>query len=110
MTNRERLLAILDGRSPDRLPWIPRLQVWHTARTLQGTLPARFAGLSLRQIERELGMGTPARDGPVYRSQQEGDVDIRTEAAGDSVLTVYRTPAGTVSSPSTVNMPARSIP
>jgi hypothetical protein len=97
VTNRERLLAILDGRSPDRVPWIPRLQVWHTARSLQGTLPARFVGRSLRQIEHELGMGTPARDGQVYRSHQGGDVEITTSTAGDSVETVYRTPAGTVS-------------
>ena len=37
MTNRQRLLAILDGRPPDRIPWIPRLLIWHTAHRRQGT-------------------------------------------------------------------------
>ena len=56
MTNRERLLAIMDGRSPDRIPWIPRLLNWYTAHSNLGNLPERFRGLSLQEIERELGM------------------------------------------------------
>jgi uroporphyrinogen-III decarboxylase len=97
MTNRERLLAIMDGRSPDRIPWIPRLQVWHTAHSRLGTLPPSLHGLSLRQVERQLGMGTPARDGRISTAEQTGDVEVRTQTEGDSVLTFYHTPAGTVS-------------
>ena len=63
MTNRERLLAIMDGRPPDRIPWIPRLLLWYNAHKKAGTLPARYRGMTLRQIERDLGVGTPARDG-----------------------------------------------
>ncbi|MEW6751498.1 MAG: uroporphyrinogen decarboxylase family protein [Candidatus Latescibacterota bacterium] len=96
MTNRERLLAIMDRRSPDRIPWIPRLQVWHTAHSRRGTLPERFAGLSLRGAERLLRMGNPAREGHVYAAQQDGDVEVRQESEGRSTLTFYRTPAGTV--------------
>jgi len=96
VTDRERLEAILAGRSPDRVPWIPRLQIWHTAHVRQGTLPARFQGLSLRQVERELGMGAPARDGAVFRSVQRGDVEVRTTRSGDLVETEYRTPDGAV--------------
>jgi uroporphyrinogen-III decarboxylase len=96
MTNRERLLAILDGACPDRIPWIPRLQIWHTAHALQGTLPERFRGLSLRQVERELRMGTPARDGRIFTTEQAGDVEISQVTEGESVRTIYRTPAGTV--------------
>jgi uroporphyrinogen-III decarboxylase len=96
MTNRERLLAIMDGQSPDRVPWIPRLLIWHTAHSLQGTLPQRLRGLSLRQVERALGMGTPAREGRIFALVQEGDVEVRQRREGDSVLTTYRTPAGQV--------------
>lgn len=96
MTNRERLLAIMDGKSPDRIPWIPRLLVWHTAHTNQGSLPERYRDRSLRELERSLGMGTPARDGRVFRTQQKGDVEISTAPDGESTVTTYRTPAGTV--------------
>ncbi|MDP6779894.1 MAG: uroporphyrinogen decarboxylase family protein [Candidatus Latescibacteria bacterium] len=97
MTNRERLLAVLDGRSPDRVPWIPRLQIWHTANRNRGSLPARFEGMSLREIESVLGMGTPARGGKVFSSVQGGDVEVSSAEEGMSRVTTYRTPAGTVS-------------
>ncbi|MFQ5809116.1 MAG: uroporphyrinogen decarboxylase family protein [Armatimonadota bacterium] len=97
MTNRERVLAIMEGRSPDRIPWIPRLQIWHKAMVRQGTLPERFEGMSLRQIEQALGMGTPARGGRVLEVEQGGDVEVTARREGRSVATTYRTPAGTVS-------------
>ena len=52
MNNRERLLAILERRSPDRIPWIPRLELWYNARVLTRSLPPQWVGLSLREIER----------------------------------------------------------
>lgn len=96
MTNRQRLLAIMDGKSPDRIPWIPRLLIWHTAHSRLGTLPARFEGLTLRQIERELGMGTPAREGRIFATEQTGDVETSSTQEGQSTLTTYRTPVGSV--------------
>jgi len=72
MTTRQRLLAILDGRSPDRIPWVPRLLLWYNARRATGTLPPEWEGLSLREVERSLGCGTPARDGPVAQQRYEG--------------------------------------
>lgn len=98
MTNRDRLLAIMDHKSPDRIPWIPRLQLWHTAHLHQGTLPDRFAGMSLRQIERQLGMGTPAREGQVFAAEQRGDVEVKSRQEGESTLYTYRTPVGQVQS------------
>jgi uroporphyrinogen-III decarboxylase len=97
MTNRERLSAIMDGKSPDRIPWIPRLLIWHRAHTMLGTLPDRFEGMSLREVERDIGMGTPARDGRVFVTSQDGDVEISEVREGASVVTTYRTPKGTVS-------------
>ena len=97
MTDRERLLAIIQGRSPDRMPWIPRILIWHRAQIRRGTLPERFHGMSLRRVERALRTGTPARDGRVFAAAHEGDVEVTTRWEGASVITAYRTPAGTVS-------------
>jgi len=63
MKDRERLLAVLDGKPPERIPWIPRLELWYNARKLTGTMPPEWKGLSLRQVEQALGLGTPARQG-----------------------------------------------
>lgn len=97
MTDRERMLVIMEGKSPDRIPWIPRLQIWHTAHSRGGTLPARYQGLSLRQVEVDLGMGNPARGGRVFRTEQAGDVEVVSREEGETRVTEYRTPAGTVS-------------
>ena len=96
MTNRERLLAIMEGRLPDRVPWIPRLAIWYEANKRQGTLPEPYRGLSLREVERKVFGGTAARDGTIYRIEIDG-VEIRTHQPGDmECLTEYVTPVGTV--------------
>jgi hypothetical protein len=96
MTDRERMLAIMDGRHPDRIPWIPRLSIWHTALTRQEALPEHLRSLSLRGVEQSLGMGTPARNGHIVKETQGGDIEVTSRSEGQSVLTTYRTPAGTV--------------
>jgi uroporphyrinogen-III decarboxylase len=96
MTDRERLLAIMAGKRPDRIPWIPRLSIWYAAHKLRGTLPARYEGWALRDIERHLGMGNPARDGRIFRTELRG-VEVETEEQGMERLTRYITPVGTVS-------------
>ncbi len=95
MANRERVLAVLDGRPPDRIPWIPRLQIWHTARLKTATMPPEFAGMTLRQVERALGVGTPAREGRVFRVEYDG-VEVEVKRAGNESVLEYRTPVGTV--------------
>lgn len=97
MNNRERVLAIMEGRPPDRIPWIPRLLLWHNAHHKAGTLPKRYRGLTLRQIEADLGLGTPARDGRIFRTELHG-VEVRRRWLNDlEQLTEYVTPVGAVS-------------
>jgi len=96
MTNRERILAILDGQTPDRIPWIPRLKIWYEANRRTGTLPERYRNSSLREVERDVFGGTAARDAVIYRSEIRG-VEIRTHRVGEmETLTEYVTPVGTV--------------
>jgi uroporphyrinogen-III decarboxylase len=95
MTDRERILAILDRRPPDRIPWIPRLLIWHTARVTTGTLPPEYRGLSLREVERALGVGTPAREGRIYRVERPG-VETLVHRHGNESVLEYRTPYGAV--------------
>jgi len=53
-------------------------------------------GWALREIERDLGMGNPARDGRVFRTELR-DVEVETEEQGMERVTRYITPVGTVS-------------
>lgn len=53
----DRVVATLEGRKPDRLPFIDRLELWHTALERSGSLPEEFRDLSLTEIHRAVGIG-----------------------------------------------------
>ncbi len=95
MTNRERILAVLDGKSPDRIPWIARLPLWYNARTTEGNMPARFQGNSLLEVSRILRTGNPARDGRIFMIRYEG-LEMRTEHAPGVLRQRFVTPLGEV--------------
>ena len=97
MTNRDRLLAILDHKLPDRIPWIPRLLLWYRAHVLNQSLPRKWEGYSLRDIEKDLGLGTPARDGSIFAAQYDS-VDIIKREEDGRHITEYHTPRGSVQS------------
>jgi hypothetical protein len=96
VTNRQRFETILNGKPPDRIPWIPRLLLWYQARKITNTMPEPWEGLSLREVENALGVGTAARDGRVFRMEHGPTVEtvIRTEEG--RTITEYHTPVGSV--------------
>ena len=96
MTHRERILAILEGKTPDRIPWIPRLSIWYEAHRLADTLPEEYRGKTLQEVERDVFGTITARDGVLWRSELR-EVEVRRHAVGDmETVTEYVTPAGTV--------------
>lgn len=96
MTNRERLLAILDGKPPDRIPWIPRLEIWYTAHRVAETLPEQYQNMTLRQIQKDIGVGASGRTGRVFTTRVKG-VDVIERRDGLMCTTEYITPVGMVS-------------
>ena len=56
-TIRQRLLAVLDGRKPDRIPLISRLDFWYNGLKYQGKLPEEFNVLPLSEVHRKIGFG-----------------------------------------------------
>jgi len=57
MSVHDRVLAVMQGRKPDRIPFCDRLELWRTALIRQGQLPAEFQGLSLIESHHKVGMG-----------------------------------------------------
>jgi len=57
MTHKQRILAACRGELPDRIPWVPRLDLWYNAHSRAGTLPPPYRGLSLRELTDALGLG-----------------------------------------------------
>jgi uroporphyrinogen-III decarboxylase len=95
MTTRERILAVLDRKSPDRVPWIARLDLWYHARRAEGNLPERFRGMNAVEIGRTLRTGNPARDGKIFLERYT-DMEVRTESAPGVARQRFVTPCGEV--------------
>ena len=58
MTPRQRVLTILKGRKPDRVPWFGDLDYWATARIIKKEVPEDFkTSDAYIQWHRELGVG-----------------------------------------------------
>ena len=96
MTHRERLLAVLDGQLPDRIPWFPRLEMWYTARERAGTLPEKYRGWDLRRIYRDQDLGYYSKGGAAFRTEVEG-IETLTRQNGEETRVETITPVGTVS-------------
>ena len=50
MTPRERLLEVARGEMVDAIPWIPRIDLWHNAGSLAGTLPEKYRQYSVAAL------------------------------------------------------------
>ncbi|HSW44154.1 MAG TPA: uroporphyrinogen decarboxylase family protein [Phycisphaerae bacterium] len=96
MTGRDCIVAVLSGRAPDRIPAVWRLDKWHSARAHAGDMPAELAGMSLEQVEDHLGLGRSARAGKVFRTVLRSPVTRTENRRGDTIVTEYHTPAGTL--------------
>lgn len=81
---RQRALAALNGEMPQRLPFITRLETWHKGRLRQGTLPERFAGLSLDELHHTLRVGRLKFTVP-YALRLRG-VELRVSLNGEPTL------------------------
>jgi hypothetical protein len=58
MTPRERVLALLRGGCPDRVPWFGDLDYWASALIAEGTKPPGFKeSAAYIQWHRDLGVG-----------------------------------------------------
>jgi hypothetical protein len=95
MTGKERMLAVLRGEHPDRIPWAPRLEVYYHAHLANGTLPAKYRGWDVRSIYRDQGMEYHGREAITCRTHVKGLETVRRQK-GDEVRMEYITPVGSV--------------
>jgi methanogenic corrinoid protein MtbC1 len=120
-THRARVLAVLRGEMVDRLPYVPRLDLWYLANSTAGTLPKQHAGRAMNEIARAEGWAFHHRFcddqlDPAYQPQYlhrginvfysrdtlfdvvlPKDVEVRVHRAGARTRVEYHTPLGMVS-------------
>jgi uroporphyrinogen-III decarboxylase len=118
MDHRQRMLAAIQGKPVDRIPWVPRLDIWYRANRMAGTLPSSYRNATLMEITDDLDFGYHAviPDFQDLRSRED-DLDrglgifnlhsmpyrtvledVRREVRFESDRTVveYHTPKGTL--------------
>jgi hypothetical protein len=54
---KDRMTAVLQGRAPDRLPFIDRMELWYASKLHNDEMPRRFKGMSLNEVHRAIGFG-----------------------------------------------------
>ncbi len=118
MTHRERILATVEGKATDQLPFVPRLDLWYKANQRAGTLPTKYRKASLADIVDDLGVGyhcvipdfldfadpldTVDRPLGIWRLRSLPyrvvlrDVKRNVSCEGDSTIVEYLTPAGKI--------------
>ncbi len=53
----DRITAVLQGKKPDRLPFIDRMELWYASKLHQHAMPERFHNMSLNEVHQTVGMG-----------------------------------------------------
>ncbi len=56
-TMKERVLAVLNRKLPDRLPFIDRIEIWYKGMQARGTMPAAYDDMSLNEVHKAVGIG-----------------------------------------------------
>jgi hypothetical protein len=84
LSARARVLTVLRGEIPRRLPFVTRLETWYTAHQRSHTLPERFRGLTLDEVHRAVGVGRLKFSVP-YRYRLVG-VEVHATFNGEELV------------------------
>lgn len=120
-THKSRILKAFHGEAVDRLPYVPRIDLWYLANSVAGTLPPQHAGRTQHEISRAEGWALHHKyafasvgEHPdhallhrgigIYRTRDTvvdfvlpKDVEVRVRLEGALTRVEYHTPAGMVS-------------
>jgi len=77
LTHRERILKVARGERVDKIPWVPRIDLWHNAHTLSGTLPEPYKGLTVEEIHRREGWPLHKMIPEYLKAENPEDIDHR---------------------------------
>jgi hypothetical protein len=98
MSQHSDAIKAMRGELPASIPFIGRMNLWYNYHKAAGTLPQRYAGWSLWDIQRDLHIGIFGFGAwmttffkKVYR-----DLEVREYTENEQLVTEYSTPYGTL--------------
>ncbi len=100
MTHRQRAIAAIRGDPVDRIPFIARMDLWYNHNFNRGTLPEKYRGWSLWDIQRDLDIGIFGFGAwsVKYYKRVYHNMQVRNYARPLEETTEYQTPYGTLRS------------
>ena len=97
MNDRERILTLLSGDVPDRVPWFGDLAYWASALEWRGQVPENWQFTEdYYRFHRQLGVGFYLQGYWAFEALPRADVTIEEREEGDSRLRIVHTPLGTL--------------
>ena len=120
MTNKQRILAAARGDLSDVIPYVPRIDLWYNANSVNGTLPKQHEGRAQDEISRVEGWGLhkvipefltaqkpednlhrvlgiyDLKEYP-FRHKLPKEVEVEVKKEGYITRVIYHTPVGTAS-------------
>jgi uroporphyrinogen-III decarboxylase len=99
MNNRERILKLLAGQKPDRVPWFGDLDYWANAMEQRGDLPPGFTrSRAYFDLNRELGVGFYLQGYFPFKTVYDFNVNYEKRWVGNARHERISTPVGTLTS------------
>lgn len=99
MTERERVLAILNHEQPDQLPWLADLAYLVYSMEVDKSLPPKYCNQhlddGLQRMHRDYGTGFYLQGFEPFRAVRT-NVDVNVEDKGNIHVTTISTPVGTL--------------
>ena len=80
----ERLLCVLQSKTPNFIPFIDRMNIWFNAKRIADEMPKEYSGLSLDDIHEMVGMGQ-MRFFPVF-AHRLNSVEMVVTFNGEEVI------------------------
>jgi hypothetical protein len=92
MTSKERLLAVLNDRRPDRIPWAPLIDGYYISSLAEQGIQEMNVVETLRYI----GADVFERHVPVVKGKMDASVKYSVRREGDKEIQTFETPVGSV--------------
>ncbi len=93
MTERQRVLTLLQKKAPDRVPWLGDLAYWIPYALKNGVIDSAYAGDGIYRLHRDLGVGFYLQGYFPFAGESE-NVDVTRTVNGVTITTEWKTPVG----------------
>jgi hypothetical protein len=96
----EDILAVFERRPKGRVPWNVRHEFWYVVNKARGTMPPKYAGMSMLDVCREWGASWRVYSGSYADSfvaiETTGEIEYMAQQDGRSNVLNIKTPYGTL--------------